>query len=103
MSNTEQAMPCLLTLLFFMKRIHSAPEPFVCNFTPVPRLNYRVGVPDPGAYREILNTDSEIFGGANLGNAGLVMTQPISQNNRYHSLSITLPPLAVVAFESPGA
>jgi 1,4-alpha-glucan branching enzyme len=56
----------------------------------------------PGAYREILNTDSDFFGGSNLGNAGLVMTQPISQNNHYHSLSITLPPLAVVAFESPG-
>jgi 1,4-alpha-glucan branching enzyme len=75
---------------------------FVCNFTPVPRLNYRVGVPDPGPYREILNTDSELFGGSNLGNGGLVMSQPISQNNHYHSLSITVPPLAVVAFESPG-
>jgi 1,4-alpha-glucan branching enzyme len=75
---------------------------FVCNFTPVPRLNYRVGVPDPGPYREILNTDSELFGGSNLGNGGLVMSQPISQNNHYHSLSITVPPLGVVAFESPG-
>ena len=43
---------------------------FVCNFTPVPRLNYRVGVPDPGVYREILNGDSEIFGGSNMGNGG---------------------------------
>src|SRR5579863_4022497 len=43
---------------------------FVCNFTPVPRFNYRVGVPDPGPYREILNTDSELFGGSNLGNGG---------------------------------
>ena len=74
---------------------------FVCNFTPVPRHNYRVGVPDPGAYREVLNSDSELFGGGNLGNAGLVVTQPIGYNNHFHSLSITLPPLAVVAFESP--
>ena len=42
---------------------------FVCNFTPVPRLHYRVGVPDPGVYREIFNSDSEMFGGSNLGNA----------------------------------
>ena len=74
---------------------------FVCNFTPVPRLNYRVGVPDPGLYREILNTDSELFGGGNLGNAGAIQSEPIGYNNHYHSLSITLPPLAVVAFESP--
>jgi 1,4-alpha-glucan branching enzyme len=74
---------------------------FVCNFTPVPRLNYRVGVPDPGVYREILNTDSELWGGSNMGNGGFAGTQPISYNNHYHSLSITLPPLAVVVFESP--
>jgi 1,4-alpha-glucan branching enzyme len=74
---------------------------FVCNFTPVPRMNYRVGVPDPGAYREILNSDAEMFGGSNLGNAGVVMSQPVGYNNHYHSLSITLPPLAVVVFESP--
>jgi 1,4-alpha-glucan branching enzyme len=74
---------------------------FVCNFTPVPRLNYRVGVPDPGVYREILNTDSELWGGSNLGNGGSIGSQPISYNSHYHSLSITLPPLAVVVFESP--
>jgi 1,4-alpha-glucan branching enzyme len=74
---------------------------FVCNFTPVPRLNYRVGVPDPGVYREILNSDSELWGGSNLGNGGYVGSQNISYNGHYHSLSITLPPLAVVVFESP--
>ena len=51
---------------------------FVCNFTPVPRLNYRVGVPDPGLYREIFNSDAEMFGGSNLGNAGAVMSEPVS-------------------------
>src|SRR5579863_9748424 len=74
---------------------------FVCNFTPVPRLNYRVGVPDPGVYREILNGDSELWGGSNLGNGGYVGSQNVSYNGHYHSLSITLPPLAVVVFESP--
>ncbi len=75
---------------------------FACNFTPVPRHNYRVGVPDPGVYREILNSDADMFGGSNLGNAGAVTSQPVAHNNHYHSLSITLPPLAVVIFESPG-
>ncbi len=74
---------------------------FVCNFTPVPRLKYRVGVPDPGVYREILNGDSELWGGSNMGNGGFVGSEPISYNGHYHSLSITLPPLAVVVFESP--
>jgi len=76
---------------------------FVCNFTPVPRLHYRVGVPDPGVYREILNGDSELWGGSNMGNGGYVGSEPISYNGHYHSLSITLPPLAVVVFESPQA
>jgi 1,4-alpha-glucan branching enzyme len=74
---------------------------FVCNFTPVPRMPYRVGVPDPGLYREIFNSDAEMFGGSNLGNSGALMSEPIGYNNHYHSLSITLPPLAVVVFESP--
>jgi len=74
---------------------------FVCNFTPVPRMKYRVGVPDPGLYREIFNSDAEMFGGSNLGNAGAVMSEPVGYNNHYHSLSVTLPPLAVVVFESP--
>jgi len=76
---------------------------FVCNFTPVPRMKYRVGVPDPGLYREIFNSDAEMFGGGNLGNGGAVMSQPVGYNHHYHSLSITLPPLAVVVFESPGS
>jgi 1,4-alpha-glucan branching enzyme len=76
---------------------------FVCNFTPVPRLNFRVGVPDPGYYREVFNSDAEMFGGGNLGNAGGVMSEPIGYNNHYHSLSITLPPLAVAIFASPGS
>jgi 1,4-alpha-glucan branching enzyme len=46
---------------------------FVCNFTPVPRHNYRVGVPDPGYYREVFNSDAEMFGGGNVGNSGGVM------------------------------
>ena len=74
---------------------------FCCNFTPVPRMNYRIGVPDPGMYREILNSDSALFGGSNVGNGGVATSQPIAASNHYHSLSVTLPPLAVVVFESP--
>jgi 1,4-alpha-glucan branching enzyme len=69
-----------------------------CNFTPVPREKYRFGVPEEGFYEEILNTDSEIFGGSNVGNGGLVSSIPETQHGRPHSIDVTLPPLAVVAF-----
>jgi 1,4-alpha-glucan branching enzyme len=71
---------------------------FCCNFTPVSRRGYEFGVPDPGFYEEILNTDSEQFGGSNLGNAGGVSSRPVPKHNRRHSITITLPPLAVVVF-----
>ena len=72
---------------------------FACNFTPVPREGYRVGVPKGGLYRELFNTDSELFGGANLGNAGAVMAEEIPFHGRPASLNVTIPPLAVVAFK----
>ena len=75
---------------------------FACNFTPVPRLNYRIGVPDEGAYREIMNTDSELFGGSNMGNGGRVVSDTIPTHGRPHSLNLTLPPLAVVILEPEG-
>ena len=71
---------------------------FCCNFTPVPRMNYLFGVPEEGLYDEILNTDSALFGGSNLGNAGLIQSRRAPKHNRAHSISVTLPPLAVVAF-----
>jgi 1,4-alpha-glucan branching enzyme len=69
-----------------------------CNFTPVPREGYRFGVPEEGYYDEILNTDAEMFGGGNIGNGGVVSTDPIPAHGRPFSLYLTLPPLAVVAF-----
>jgi len=72
---------------------------FACNFTPVPREGYRIGVPKAGLYRELFNTDSELFGGANLGNAGAVMADEIPFHGRPASLNVTIPPLAVVAFK----
>jgi 1,4-alpha-glucan branching enzyme len=71
---------------------------FACNFTPVPREGYRVGVPKAGRYREIFNTDSELFGGSNQGSDGAVIAEEFPFHNRPASLTITLPPLAVVAF-----
>ena len=76
---------------------------FVCNFTPVPRYNYAVGVPDAGYYKEILNSDSAIYGGSNVGNAGGVMATNITRHGRRNSISITLPPLGVIAFQCPQA
>jgi 1,4-alpha-glucan branching enzyme len=71
---------------------------FCCNFTPVVHERYAVGVPEEGVYEEVLNTDSHLFGGSNLGNAGWVASRPVPQHNRPNSIGITLPPLAVVAF-----
>ncbi len=72
---------------------------FACNFTPMPRKHYRLGVPKPGLYREIFNTDAEMFGGSNMGNGPeLIPAEPVEFHNRPQSISVTLPPLAVVAF-----
>ncbi|MGA7240039.1 MAG: 1,4-alpha-glucan branching protein GlgB [Bryobacteraceae bacterium] len=72
---------------------------FCCNFTPVPRKGYEFGVPEEGFYEEILNTDSELFGGTNSGNGGMVSSRPVPKHDRPHSISVTLPPLAVVGFK----
>ncbi|MDX1978687.1 MAG: 1,4-alpha-glucan branching protein GlgB [Bryobacteraceae bacterium] len=72
---------------------------FVCNFTPVPRHNYRIGVPHKGVYRELLNTDAAQFGGSNVGNGGAVMAEPTEWQGRPASVSLTLPPLAVIVLK----
>jgi 1,4-alpha-glucan branching enzyme len=68
----------------------------VCNMTPVPRLGYRIGVPRPGRWAEILNTDAESYGGSNLGNAGGVMTEARPLHGQPQSLDLVLPPLATI-------
>ena len=68
----------------------------VCNFTPVPRFNYCVGVRQPGFYRELFNSDSGYYGGSNLGNSGGLETQEIPCHGRPFSLSLTLPPLSTL-------
>jgi 1,4-alpha-glucan branching enzyme len=74
----------------------SPPIVVVVNMTPVPRRVYRIGVPRDGFWRELLNTDSEYFGGGNLGNAGGVRASATPAHGRSHSLQILLPPLATV-------
>jgi 1,4-alpha-glucan branching enzyme len=71
----------------------------VCNFTPVPRHNYRVGVTAGGYWREVLNSDSRQYGGSGQGNFGGVEATPVPMHGKYHSLSITLPPLGMVVFK----
>ncbi|MBI4266278.1 MAG: 1,4-alpha-glucan branching protein GlgB [Acidobacteria bacterium] len=65
----------------------------VANFTPVPRPGYRIGVPDGGWYREVLNSDSEIYGGGNMGNGGGVGAEPLPMHGLDWSLSLVVPPL----------
>ncbi|HXR44802.1 MAG TPA: alpha amylase C-terminal domain-containing protein, partial [Pseudolysinimonas sp.] len=66
----------------------------VFNFTPIVREGYRMGVPQAGRYRELINTDAEVYGGGNVGNAGVLDTEPIAAQKMAQSLVLTLPPLA---------
>jgi 1,4-alpha-glucan branching enzyme len=72
-----------------------------CNFTPVLRTGYRVGVPRGGFWKEILNSDATVYGGSGQGNAGGMEAEAVAWDNRPFSLSLTLPPLAVTFFKSP--
>ena len=68
----------------------------VCNFSPVPRSNYVVGVDTDGVWREVLNSDSQAYGGSGMGNMGEARAEAIPVNNRAYSLNLTLPPLSVL-------
>jgi len=72
----------------------------VCNFNPIPRYNYRVGVPRGGFWKEVLNSDSELYGGSNMGNSGGVEAAWVPSHGRSHSISFTLPPLGVLFFKN---
>ena len=75
----------------------------ICNFTPVVRHDYRVGVPRAGQYQEILNTDSTFYGGSDVGNSGTVSTQDNPVHGMADSLSLTLPPLGVLVLAPVGS
>ncbi len=89
------------SLLAFMRRA-KRPDDFVlvcCNFTPVPRPKYRIGVPSPGWYREVLNSDAHVYGGSDLGTHPGVASQPLTAQGRPHSIEVNLPPLGAAIFK----
>ncbi|WP_276133157.1 1,4-alpha-glucan branching protein GlgB [Polluticoccus soli] len=72
---------------------------FIANFTPIVRHNYRVGMPRMGYYSELLNSDSSKYGGSNLINKAEREAMPVPKHGRSHSLSLTLPPLAIIVLQ----
>jgi 1,4-alpha-glucan branching enzyme len=89
------------SILSFIRRA-KAPQEFVvlvANFTPVPHERYRVGVPEPGYYRELLNTDAQCYGGSDFGNGGGVLAEPVPWMGRPYSLPLRVPPLGVLYFK----
>ena len=85
------------SVLSFVRRKDAHFVVVIVNFTPVPRHGYRIGVPAPGVYRELLNSDAAIYGGSNLGNGGVQLAaEDLPWMGRPHSLALTLPPLAAL-------
>ena len=74
----------------------------VSNFTPVPREGFRIGVPQGGGYRELLNTNAVDYGGSGLGNSGVIESTAIASHGKPQSIVVTLPPLATIIL-APGA
>lgn len=89
------------SVLSFIRKAASSDEflVIVSNFTPVPWHGYRIGVPEPGYYREVFNSDSDSYRGSNVGNDGGQATEPIAVHGHAQSLSLVLPPLATVMFK----
>ena len=83
-------------LAFLREGGNSAPALVVCNFTPVPREDYRIGVPAAGRWAERLNTDAGVYGGSGLGNLGSVVAEETPWHDHPCSLTLTLPPLATL-------
>lgn len=79
-----------------------APVLAVCNMTPVPRPNYRIGVPQGGWWQEIVNTDSGFYGGSDMGNAGGRSAVAVPAHGEEQSLELLLPPLATVLMRPAG-
>jgi 1,4-alpha-glucan branching enzyme len=95
-SDSQQSM------LSFMRKSRGGDEivAAVFNFTPIARHNYRVGVPRGGYWREILNSDSQAYGGADFGNLGGSEAQDVPSHGRAHSLNLIVPPLGAVFFKN---
>jgi 1,4-alpha-glucan branching enzyme len=85
------------SVLSFLRRGRTGGDVLVvCNFTPVVRSNYRVGVPQRGYWREVLNSDATAYGGSGSGNLGGVHATPVPSHGRTRSVNLTLPPLGIV-------
>jgi 1,4-alpha-glucan branching enzyme len=82
------------------KRDGSAAIAVIMNLTPVLRSDYRIGLPKLGPWKEIFNTDCDLYGGSNQGNMGQVLATDVPIHNQRQSAPITLPPLAIVAFQA---
>jgi len=92
-----------MSVIAFLRKSESgAPLLVVCNFTPVPRDNFLVGVPERGLWREVINTDARDYGGAGWGNLGAVESVPVGSHGRVESLSLTLPPLSTLVLRWEG-
>ncbi len=89
------------SVLSFIRRAEDPDDHlvFVCNFTPVPRKGYRIGVPEKCLYREVLNSDSQAYWGSNAGNMGGVVSESVPWHGKPCSMKILIPPLAVVVFK----
>jgi len=89
------------SIISFMRRARDADDFIVTvlNWTPVVRGDYRIGVPAPGYYREMLNSDAGTYGGSNAGNGGGVEADAISAHCHPYSINLTLPPLAGLLFK----
>ncbi|HEX3726034.1 MAG TPA: alpha amylase C-terminal domain-containing protein, partial [Pirellulales bacterium] len=84
--------------LAFLRKAKDASDHLIvaCNFTPMPRITHRLGVPENCWYEEISNSDSIYYGGSNLGNGPGVMAEQIPWGDRPYSIPVTLPPLGTV-------
>ncbi|RYF52015.1 MAG: 1,4-alpha-glucan branching protein GlgB, partial [Comamonadaceae bacterium] len=86
------------SVLVFLRKPADGGAPILvaCNMTPLPRTDYRVGVPSGGVWQELLNSDAVEYGGSGWGNMGQVESAATPANGRFHSLSLTLPPLSIL-------
>jgi 1,4-alpha-glucan branching enzyme len=92
------------SVVSFIRRARNGADLIVAivNFTPVPRDGYRIGVPRGGEYLELVNSDSEVYGGSNLGNRGVVTTESIAAHGHADSLRLNLPPLGFLILKPRG-
>jgi 1,4-alpha-glucan branching enzyme len=92
------------SVVSFLRRSRDGQEfvVVVLNFTPVVRQGYRIGVPRGGGYVELINSDAEVYGGSNIGNGGMVFTEPIPAHGHANSLRLILPPLGFLLLKPAG-